>query len=75
MESKNDWYLTECKKENFNNKFYYTCLYSNGLTERKLYIQLGRELPTIMTNERLLSGIKDSDHVSMSLHNALHNSK
>ncbi len=75
MESKNDWYLTECKKESFNNKFYYSCIYSNGLTQISLYIELGKELPTIMTNDRLLSGLKDSGQLSMNLYNALHNSK
>lgn len=74
MESKNDWYLTECKKECFNNKYYYSCNYSNGLTQRQLYIELGKELPTIMTNERLLSGLKETGQVSMNVYNALRNS-
>jgi len=74
MESKNDWYLIECTKENLNNKFYYCCNYSNGLTDKKLYIELGKELPTIMTNERLLSGIKNAEQANINVHKALKNS-
>jgi len=74
MESKNDWYLTECKKETLNNKFYYCCVYSNGLTDKQLYIELGKELPTIMTNERLLSGIKNAEQTNINVHMALKNS-
>ena len=75
MESKNDWYLNECKREIYNNKYYYSCTYSNGLTEKKIYISIGQELPTIMPNERLLSGLKNSENMRLSVYNALQNSK
>ena len=68
-EFKNDWYFVKCtEKEIRKNVRYYVCLYSNGFDERIFLREFGKDIPSILSkekvdakdNESLISSIKNS---------------
>lgn len=53
FESKNDWYLVECRRIVHSNHCYFECIYSNGVFEMKCTQSLNKEIPTIIDHERM----------------------
>lgn len=55
-ELKNDWCFVKCtKKELINSKWFYVCIYSNGLIEKEFLREFTKDIPTVITNEKLKS--------------------
>jgi hypothetical protein len=53
-DSKNDWYLVECKKVLVKlNHCYYDCIYSNGIDEINLSQFIDKDIPTIISYSRM----------------------
>lgn len=51
--STNDFFLIECKKVGLSNHHYFHCHYSNGLDEVVLSQSVSKDIPTIITFERM----------------------
>jgi hypothetical protein len=75
MEVKNDWYLKECEHILIADEFFFMCTYSNGLTLRKFYIRVGKDIPTVMSNEMLIDGLKEFDKSNVKLYADIRSSR
>lgn len=56
FESKNDWYLIECKRiihSAYNKLCCFECIYSNGVFEIKCIQYFNKDIPTIIDYERM----------------------
>lgn len=53
-ELKNDWCFVKCtQKEFIRGKWFYVCIYSNGLEEKEFLREFTKDIPTIFTDEEI----------------------
>lgn len=65
-EIKNEWYFVRSiEKVEINLKYFYVCVYSNGLIEKEFLREFGADIPTILTIDRAEKSLKETQNESI----------